>query len=410
MGAQVWPSKAIARIKERKIMGTLNILKHGLNTLIDKSADSENTIPKGVAEDQEATLATVIMTRLHDPRIQNKFHRLLLISEDNSVLSTYPLNRKIMYIGRSRRNHVQINDPQVSVRHMTVSVSADTCVVNDLDSSNGTFINGERLSGGRVLNDGDEILLGKTLLRFAARQESTLVLPNQAHRKPRSKKKYYLPAAAVLCMAVMAAIVFKGPQRASSLFTAKVFSSAEQKQNSSRPVSEESVSTSQLPVQAGGISDLHIKPRAAKTSYIQQALADYSAGRLDSATQILNNLSAAMEQSPEAFQARQIMALLDTVRELHAEALKAQKQKAFAKAIEYWDRLLVVDMELIGNRPSFFASEAERTVQTLSYDYALEAYRSKNHKKAKQLCRVILEINPDNKEAIELLAKIDSKA
>ena len=67
-------------------------------------------------------------------------------------------------------------------------------------------------------------------------------------------------------------------------------------------------------------------------------------------------------------------------------------------------------MELIGDRPSYFAIQAEQRVQALSYEFALDAFRNKNNAKARQLCQVILQIDPRNQQALALLAKIDSKA
>jgi pSer/pThr/pTyr-binding forkhead associated (FHA) protein len=41
-------------------------------------------------------------------------------------------------------------------------------VINDLGSTNGTFLNGERLTGDRRINDGDIITVGSVSLRFEA--------------------------------------------------------------------------------------------------------------------------------------------------------------------------------------------------------------------------------------------------
>lgn len=393
------------------MMYTLNNFMPSFASPADKSADIEQTIQLGTAQDPEVTLATVMMTRLHDSRLQSRFHRLLLMDADGQVTSTYPLSRKINHIGRSRRNHVQIKDPLVSIKHLSISTSADKCVANDLDSSNGTFINGERLAGGQALNDGDEILLGKTVLQFAARQETPRISPPKARPVSRIKKKFYLSAAAVLCLAIAAAVVLKSTPLASGLLAPKALSPAGRASASSQPASVGKTAAPQLPVEAGGAGDLrNYQSPSIRTSYIQQALADYSAGRLDSAAQILNMLSAAREQTSEAFQARQMIALFSTVRKLHAQAQKARKEKKFAAAIKCWDRLLTVDMELVGDRPSYFAAQAELQVKILTYEYALEAYHSNNYTKARQLCRAVLQIDPKDQKALALLAKIDAKA
>jgi pSer/pThr/pTyr-binding forkhead associated (FHA) protein len=391
-------------------MDTLRIHKPGFGTLTDMSVDRKITLSNGVAKGQEATMATVMMTRLHDTGVQDKFHRLMVLTEDEKVVSTYPLSRKITLVGRSRSNHIQIKDPLVSVKHLTISVANNACVVNDLDSSNGTFINGERLTGIRILNDGDEIMIGKTALRFAARRSSAPAPPDQVRQTAFFKKRVYLPITALFCLSVGVAFVFQGIPRDLNRFAANMLASFEKSQESSPPSSGEGTAMPQLPVGAGGASDLQNSARPAQTSCIPQALSDYAAGRLASARQTLSSLFLAKEQTSEAFQAKKIIALLDTVYKLHNQALQAEQQKKFSEALECWDRLLAMDMELIGDRPSFFAAQAEQRVQSLSYSYALDAYRQKNSAKARQLCQVILKIDPKNQQALALLAKIDSKA
>jgi tetratricopeptide (TPR) repeat protein len=260
------------------------------------------------------------------------------------------------------------------------------------------------------LNDGDEIMIGKTILRFASRQSSANLPPDQVHRIPFLKSKFCIPVAAVFCLAVAAAFVFQGIPRDLDRFAAKALAAVTDSPDSSRPSAGKGAATAQLPIAAGSARDLDHSEQPTQTSYIQQALAEYAAGRLDSAMQTLNSLSTAKEQTSEAFQAQQMLAMINTVQKLHSQALEAQGQKEFAKALDCWDRLLAMDMELIGNRPSFLAVQAEQHVQSLSYDYALDALRQKNHQKARQLCQAILKIDPKNQQALALLAKIDSKA
>jgi pSer/pThr/pTyr-binding forkhead associated (FHA) protein len=63
------------------------------------------------------------------------------------------------------------DDPEakVSRRHARVTFRDGQYFLEDLGSTNGTFVNrGKRLSPGtrQALNDGDEIIVGKTFLRF----------------------------------------------------------------------------------------------------------------------------------------------------------------------------------------------------------------------------------------------------
>lgn len=396
-------------------MGAINTIKpRFFGSSHNKCADSESTIHLGTVQDPEATMATVMMTGIYDTREQTQFNRLMLMSQDDTVAETYLLARKLTHVGRSRRNHVSIKDPLVSTKHLSVSVSDSTCVINDLDSSNGTFINGERLAGGRVLKDGDEVMLGKTILRFAARQSNAPVGPGKARRNrvvPLNKKKVGMLAAAVLFLLISAASTYMRMHNTAGRLATHDLALTEETQDASPPTPEAHTTASQPTVEADKATGPAAQPEPPEqTSHIQRALADYAAGLLYNARQTLKMLSAAKEVSPEALAARSTLSMISTVQELHAQALEAQAQKKYAKALEYWDRLLLADMELVGDRPSFFAMQAEQKVQTLSYEYALDAYRLKNHQKAKQLCQVILQINPKNQEALALLAKIDPKA
>jgi hypothetical protein len=70
-----------------------------------------------------------------------------------------------VFIGRSKRNDVQIRDGSVSGRHAKVTGNNGTFLLEDLKSLNGTFINGTRISPGAVtsFDAGDQIRLGLTV-------------------------------------------------------------------------------------------------------------------------------------------------------------------------------------------------------------------------------------------------------
>jgi hypothetical protein len=68
-------------------------------------------------------------------------------------------------IGRLPESTIVINDPNASRRHAEIRRSGNDVVVVDLNSTNGTRVNGATIRE-RVLNDGDQIVIGTTLLRF----------------------------------------------------------------------------------------------------------------------------------------------------------------------------------------------------------------------------------------------------
>lgn len=69
-------------------------------------------------------------------------------------------------IGRTRQNELVIPDPRVSSKHAKIFFDNDQWIFEDLGSSNGSTINGQRISGKRVLRPGDQIRLGSSELLF----------------------------------------------------------------------------------------------------------------------------------------------------------------------------------------------------------------------------------------------------
>ena len=69
-------------------------------------------------------------------------------------------------IGRSPVNDVTIDDPMISEKHCRINIIPDEPMqIEDLDSTNGTLINGKRMKKSG-LKENDLIQIGKTKLRF----------------------------------------------------------------------------------------------------------------------------------------------------------------------------------------------------------------------------------------------------
>lgn len=71
-------------------------------------------------------------------------------------------------IGRLADCAVIVNDPNVSRRHAQIHRAGSGFVISDLGSTNGTYVNGERLIADHRLADGDIISIGAVNLRFEA--------------------------------------------------------------------------------------------------------------------------------------------------------------------------------------------------------------------------------------------------
>ncbi|WP_406678243.1 FHA domain-containing protein [Moorella sp. ACPs] len=63
-------------------------------------------------------------------------------------------------IGRDRHNDIVINDFHVSARHAVITRRGEEWQLLDLDSTNGTYVNGHLLTGPQSLRPGDEVRIG----------------------------------------------------------------------------------------------------------------------------------------------------------------------------------------------------------------------------------------------------------
>lgn len=75
----------------------------------------------------------------------------------------FPLEKNELYIGRDVNSDVVISDSEVSRKHARIILQAAGYTLEDLGSTNGTFVNGQRLMGPHLLRPGELIMLGENI-------------------------------------------------------------------------------------------------------------------------------------------------------------------------------------------------------------------------------------------------------
>lgn len=75
----------------------------------------------------------------------------------------FPLSAKEIILGRDIDNEIVINDGEISRRHTRLLIQEGGYVVEDLGSTNGTFVNGQKITGAHVLEAGQTIRLGENV-------------------------------------------------------------------------------------------------------------------------------------------------------------------------------------------------------------------------------------------------------
>ena len=89
----------------------------------------------------------------------------LVVLKQGSAKASYELKAERTTVGRMEDNAFQIEEPSVSSHHCEVVMKGNEFRIKDLDSTNGTKVNGKRVRSSE-LSDGDELQIGHTLFRF----------------------------------------------------------------------------------------------------------------------------------------------------------------------------------------------------------------------------------------------------
>ena len=132
----------------------------------------------------------------------------LILSLDNQVLAEYNMTKERYTVGRLPDNDVRIDNPAVSGHHSLIINILNDSFLEDLNSTNGTYVNGKLIKK-HALQHGDVITIGHHQLRFADQQtndteqdefEKTMVIPagqQNADQLAKAEQKAEEAAAAV---------------------------------------------------------------------------------------------------------------------------------------------------------------------------------------------------------------------
>ena len=129
----------------------------------------------------------------------------LILSMETTMLKEIPLSKERITIGRKPHNDIQIDNLAISGEHAVVITILNDSFLEDLGSTNGTFVNGQAVKK-HFLQNGDTIELGKYRLKYVgevpqqtsgADFEKTMILrPGAAHQPAPAAPAPAAPAAA----------------------------------------------------------------------------------------------------------------------------------------------------------------------------------------------------------------------
>jgi 3',5'-cyclic-nucleotide phosphodiesterase len=90
----------------------------------------------------------------------------LYVVDGTEEIQAFDLRKEAIYIGRSSENEIQMKDEYVSRRHLKVFKKGGKYFLQDLNSSNGTFVNGVQVAPGKEVEvkEGAPITIGMSLI------------------------------------------------------------------------------------------------------------------------------------------------------------------------------------------------------------------------------------------------------
>jgi pSer/pThr/pTyr-binding forkhead associated (FHA) protein len=113
------------------------------------------------------------MTRPLKSRTARLAPRLVIENGQNEG-NEYIVRKPVTLLGRSESCDLIVNDPLVSRRHCQVLWDGVYCTVEDLGSTNGTYVNGQLLRAAYALQPGDRLQVANVVFNFADPQAAQI--------------------------------------------------------------------------------------------------------------------------------------------------------------------------------------------------------------------------------------------
>lgn len=184
-------SESAANIPTPDMLDTMQTTEEVDTSSMIPALSSEIWPTRPSAEDNEINVEKAIQqaSEASNTFIDVDHPILIQLGANMQVFHTYPLHTKVM-IGRHNNNHIQVIDTVASKNHLQIfpvseGKGKDAKIIwklHDLDSTNGTYLNGKRISTIAILNDRDLIQLGRTVFIFSWEAQSNLFTPQSTCR------------------------------------------------------------------------------------------------------------------------------------------------------------------------------------------------------------------------------------
>jgi hypothetical protein len=367
----------------------------------------------------------------------NTCHRLIALSGDPTQ-KTYLLDQPKIMIGRDKSSHIRIHEKTASLYHAMICIQDNVCILKDLNSKNGTIVNGSGVKDSLILKDGDKITIGFTLFAFLRGDLGHVDRAGQLPRRNRTITSIY-PIAVNMLKSVSALLARSLGDLGQSLWARRLlrekrlatsvigiasiiilailFSLSQTNSGDSRSpeiaVQQMSVAnnllgrknmiraseagTTQQKISSAKDKDFSLNETALQL--IEKSIRHYIKGDIAlSLTMVEETLHLNLpDDSSLKTKALAVKDSVGKVYMLYKEGLDHYSNRRKGQAIVSWSKALKADQKIVGPQSSHLANQIANHTGDIFYQMAQNSLNRGNDKEAQEFCSQTFRAQPGHK-------------
>jgi serine phosphatase RsbU (regulator of sigma subunit) len=150
------------------------------------------TLPEEDEPEYERTRAYVVSRKpsVEPTPVSDTLGHYLVVLEGSAPGRRLEISSELLTVGRGAKQTLVVDDPDVSRVHLRVSLVAGDVVAEDMNSTNGTFVDGRQIKGTVKLTDGNVLRMGGQVIKYERRSRQDVRRSEELDRDIRKASDY----------------------------------------------------------------------------------------------------------------------------------------------------------------------------------------------------------------------------